>query len=1350
MNGGSRIGLAGTGTFTQNAGTHNTTYIEIGGTNFAQGSGGTGVYNLNGGTLVSSGAISTNPQGGSSGTLNVAGGTLTAPVIINKDTVNYSGGSITASINNSANVNVSGGAARILTGDLSNNSGGTVTVAAATPLTITGVLTQAAGASIKSDANITVGTDYNNVGAGSGNSFDRHAGVTSVAGGTFTSQIIGNNAAQTITGNVASGGTDTFTLDLGNVRGGSGPVTKIYQIANNGTGADIRGAIQTAGANGGNITDGRLSGTGVTAGNFGPIAAGANSGDLAVTLSGPGVALTGQKVAIVSNFDNVSTQIINLTGGAVSALAVGNATPNGTPTAVNLGNFRLGTAGADSSFNVQNQTSGAGAEQLGINSAVASSGFSANNAFGSGLIAPGATANGAITAKASGSGAAGVNNGTVTINYATDGTNIDASFARQAANQQVINVQATGYNAAVGSAAPGGTINLGNFHVGQAGGAAPQSQGIDITNTVAGPFTESLGVGTASVDNAAFNLSNSIGSGLVAAGATSNGALSIARAGGTAGVNTGTVTIQYTTDGAGTSGLAAANANQDAIGVNATGYRLASANTLGAVAFGNVHVGDTVQQALSITNTAIADTFSEKLNASFGASSDVRITISGSINQLAAGSTNASSMIVGLNTSAAGTVNGTQTINFASDGAGTSGLGITALASQTIGVSGDITTSGNVYRLASASPATPNPVNFGNVRINTATDQALSITNTAANDGFSESLNASISTNGAPVTASGAFNLLGPQATNNTSLHVGIDTSSAGAKGGSATIALVSDGTGTSGLGTTNLTSQTVNVSGDVYRLATGSASVVPVDLGAFRVGGSAPAAKNLSVTNTAANDGFSEQLGIQSANSGSSLFAATNTLGSTRVNAGASAANAVSIGTGSGLLAGVNSGTVTIQYLSDGTASGTGAPINSNSQNVNVNATGYNMAVGSTTPTPVVLNARVGDTATQALTVANTAVAGIYSEALNANFSGATGSAGHNGGSVGNLVAGGSNNSAMSVSLNTGTAGTQNGTVTLAYQTDGTGPNGNSGLAAIAAGTQTINVSGKVYTAAAGQVSPTVDFGIVHVGDVVAAQGVSVQNSAPVTALNDMLKASIGAATGPFSTNGGNVAGLTAGDAANTTALTVGLNTSTAGIFTGGTAGVASIALASHNPDMSDLALPSQDVTLTATVNNYANALFGKVSGAGTLSNTGSQFILNFGNVVQGSAALQATLNIENAVAGPADLLNGGLALVDGDDFASTLLLTAFSDVVAGGNSGNALSFLFNSAALGAFQDVVTLSWFGHNGSGYQDQAQLYTLLVQGNVIQSNGTVPEPGTLLLLALALAGLLLQRRYAVLH
>ena len=239
-----------------------------------------------------------------------------------------------------------------------------------------------------------------------------------------------------------------------------------------------------------------------------------------------------------------------------------------------------------------------------------------------------------------------------------------------------------------------------------------------------------------------------------------------------AGAKTGSVDINYVSDGAGTSGLAAIAAGSQTINLSGDVYRLASANTLGAVSFGNVHVGDSVQQALGIINTAVNDGFSEKLNASFGGATDSRITTNGgSIIQLGAGASDNVSMIVGLDTSAAGTVNGTQTVLFASDGTGTSGLGITGLPSQGVNVSGDITTSGSVYRLASASPAAPNPVNFGNVRIGTATDQALTISNTALNDGFSEKLNASITSNGTPVTASGAFTLLGPQETNNTSLR---------------------------------------------------------------------------------------------------------------------------------------------------------------------------------------------------------------------------------------------------------------------------------------------------------------------------------------------------------------------------------------------------------------------------------------------------------------------------------------------------------------------------------------------------------------------------------------------------
>ena len=54
-----------------------------------------------------------------------------------------------------------------------------------------------------------------------------------------------------------------------------------------------------------------------------------------------------------------------------------------------------------------------------------------------------------------------------------------------------------------------------------------------------------------------------------------------------------------------------------------------------------------------------------------------------------------------------------------------------------------------------------------------------------------------------------------------------MNTATVGAKTGTATIALTSDGTGTSGLGTTTLTSQTVNIQGQVNFLA--SAKFVPV-----------------------------------------------------------------------------------------------------------------------------------------------------------------------------------------------------------------------------------------------------------------------------------------------------------------------------------------------------------------------------------------------------------------------------------------------------------------------------------------------------------------------------------------
>jgi hypothetical protein len=170
-------------------------------------------------------------------------------------------------------------------------------------------------------------------------------------------------------------------------------------------------------------------------------------------------------------------------------------------------------------------------------------------------------------------------------------------------------------------------------------------------------------------------------------------------------------------------------------------------------------------------------------------------------------------LIVGIDTSTAGAKGGSVLLNLCSNASGTSDLDRTVLPSQTVNVSGV------VFRLASAGAHTPEPVNFGTFHVGAlAPSQTSSVSNDVPNDGFSEALDATIgSPTGGVTTNAGSFSLLAPGATNSASLAVGIDTSSAGSKDGTATITLTSNGTGSSALGTTPLASQTVNVTGFVY-----------------------------------------------------------------------------------------------------------------------------------------------------------------------------------------------------------------------------------------------------------------------------------------------------------------------------------------------------------------------------------------------------------------------------------------------------------------------------------------------------------------------------------------------------
>ncbi|OGQ94881.1 MAG: hypothetical protein A2521_09600 [Deltaproteobacteria bacterium RIFOXYD12_FULL_57_12] len=365
------------------------------------------------------------------------------------------------------------------------------------------------------------------------------------------------------------------------------------------------------------------------------------------------------------------------------------------------------------------------------------------------------------------------------------------------------------------------------------------------------------------------------------------------------------------------------NVTNQTLNITGAAYDYAAASMLPTtpITLANQRVGGSLTQALSITNTAATVVgYKEKLDASFGTLTGDANNNGGTIGLLAAGSPANTNLAVGVNTGTAGAKSGTAQVNFTSNGTGTSGLANSTLASQTV------TVNGNVYRLATASAHTPEPVTLANVREGgTFGTQALTLQNTAASDGYSEKLNASISPTSGSASASGAFTLLAPQAINNSSLIVGLggsaNTATAGAKSGTATITLASDGTGTSGFTASGIGSQTVNIAGKVFRLASANA-LEPVNLGTVRVGESFNM-QELSLTNTAANDGYSEKL---NASFLSATDDATHNGGSfAELGAGSTNMMDLSVGLGNTGTAGAKSGTATIALASNGTTDTSG-----------------------------------------------------------------------------------------------------------------------------------------------------------------------------------------------------------------------------------------------------------------------------------------------------------------------------------------------------------------------------------------------------------------------------------------
>jgi hypothetical protein len=127
-----------------------------------------------------------------------------------------------------------------------------------------------------------------------------------------------------------------------------------------------------------------------------------------------------------------------------------------------------------------------------------------------------------------------------------------------------------------------------------------------------------------------------------------------------------------------------------------------------------------------------------------------------------------------------------------------------------------------VYRLASPSPLQPETIDFGHVHIGEVVAQPMTLRNEAANDGYSEGLNARVGVTTGSATGGGTVTQLTPGSIDTSSLIVGIDSTTAGAKTGTIAVDFSSDGVGTSELGETPLAGQSwlVTVIGQVNNYA--------------------------------------------------------------------------------------------------------------------------------------------------------------------------------------------------------------------------------------------------------------------------------------------------------------------------------------------------------------------------------------------------------------------------------------------------------------------------------------------------------------------------------------------------
>jgi hypothetical protein len=474
--------------------------------------------------------------------------------------------------------------------------------------------------------------------------------------------------------------------------------------------------------------------------------------------------------------------------------------------------------------------------------------------------------------------------------------------------------------------------------------------------------------------------------------------------------------------------------------------------------------------------------------------------------------------------------------------------------------------------------------------------------------------------------------------------------------------------------------------------------TTVPIDFGNHHVGDLVTQA--ISITNSASTITPSAALDASFA-SAPSGFTASGSV--SMLAAGATDASLLKLGLSTAVTGGVN-GIATLKLSSDdGTTQTALTP-----QTIHVSGAVYAYAAPILANQIINLGAtRVGAALNGSVTLSDGKAVNSFQERLVYTDGAAPLGYSVTGATSGTIASGKS--TSIGLSLTAATAGNFSGR-TLSLRLTSTGA-GTSGLADTALASQTLILEGKVYATAVAHLSATIiNFGTVHVGDVVAVKKLGVSNTA-TGILTDVLVGGFGTVTGPFTASGNLGAGVAAGSSGT---LTVGFNAANSGAFTG----TANLALSSHDSDLANIGVTTGAVTLKAIVDKYAVAGFKKTAGSGSLVKQGNIYRLNLGSIAKGGKALSTTISAFNAVVGVADKLAGTFT-----SKASTGLVFSLSGFVSfsglgAGQSTAGMKITLSTAKTGTFTETITLASKGSNTSGYNGAVAPITLVVTGTVV--------------------------------